>query len=300
MSYLTARVSVCAIAIFLAMGPAYAAQLEVKGAWVRLPPPVVKTAAVYMVLQNHGDTDVAINSIASNTAENAAFHRITKQAGMMHMEPVNIVTVPAHGTVELIPGGMHVMLDGLMRRPKLGDVIHLVLRTSTGDELTVDAPVRASRPVEEPGKQIFLQGMALLKAHHVAKAAARFEQAAKLGNRRAQYQLGLLFARGEGVDRDLSRARELLRKAAMQGHPKAQFYLGQMFAFGDGGEKDNITATMWFWLATTLGDRYARDSLRVMTGKISSAELTEAKRRAKLLWQKMPHDMKIKRRMAMH
>jgi len=175
---------------------------------------------------------------------------------------------------------------------------YMVLRNEGGK---VVAPVRdLHQSVQDPARRFYEQAMDFVKNKQFADAATLFQQASEQGNRRAQYQLGLLYARGDGVQKNLVRARELLHKAAMQGHPKAQFYLGQMYVFGDGGEKDNIKATMWFWLATTLGDRFAKDSLRVMTGKISSHDLTEAKKQARILWRKIPHDMKIKHRMTMH
>jgi len=161
----------------------------------------------------------------------------------------------------------------------------------------LDQNVRAAG---ENGRQSYRQAMNLAGKRDFTGAAGLFRQAADKGNRQAQYQLGLLYARGDGVKKDFSEARKWLRRAAMQGHPKAQFYLGQMYAFGDGGKQDNVKATMWFWLATTLGDRYAKDSLRVLTGKITPRELSEAERLAEALWRKMPHDMKIKRGMAMH
>jgi len=157
----------------------------------------------------------------------------------------------------------------------------------------LNAPVRDTRSAREPAQQLFEKAMDLVGKRDLAGASVLFQQAAEKGNRRAQYQLGLLYARGDGVRKNLIRARELLHKAAMQGHPKAQFYLGQMYLFGDGGEKDNIKATMWFWIATTLGDRFAKDSLRVMSSKISPRELTIAKKRARALWLEIPHDMKI-------
>ncbi len=149
-------------------------------------------------------------------------------------------------------------------------------------------------------QQIYKRAMNLARKKNTADAAMLFRQVGEKGNRRAQYQLGLLYARGDGVQKNLVKARAWLRKAAMQGHPKAQFYLGQMYVFGDGGKKDNVKATTWFWLAKTLGDRFAGDSLKVMIGKDSPRELAEAKERAKVLWRKIPHDMKIKRSPAMH
>jgi len=73
-----------------------------------------------------------------------------------------------------------------------------------------------------------------------------------------------------------------------------------MYYYGDGGDKDYTEATVWFWLATSLGDRYAKEWLRVLTGIISPRQLAEARKRAEGLWKKIPHDMKIKRSMTMH
>ncbi len=48
-----------------------------------------------------------------------------------------------------------------------------------------------------------------------------FREAAKLGHVRAQYNTGLLLARGIGVGQDLVHAHFWLEKAATQGHERA-------------------------------------------------------------------------------
>jgi len=279
--------------------PAYAGVIA-EHAWVRMPPPVADTAAAYMTLRNEGDRDVVVDRISSDVSETSGIHRVLKQGAMMRMSTFRNMAIPAHGFVTLEPGGLHLMLTGLKRELKQGQSVNLVLYFTDGSTTRVVAPVHDPRSVREPASQLYEQAMGLVRKKNIADAVTLFRQASKEGNRRAQYQLGLHYARGDGVRKNLIRARELLHKAAMQGHPKAQFYLGQMYAFGDGGEKDTVKATMWFWLATTLGDRFARDSLRVMTGKISSLELVGAKKRARVLWRKMPHDMKIEHPMTMH
>jgi len=277
------------------------AGVNVEHAWVRMPPPVADTAAAYMTLRNVGDRDVIVDRVSSDVTETAEIHTVLKQGAMMRMSVVNHMSIPAHGVVKLEPGGLHLMLTGLKQELKQGQSVNLAFYFTDGSVLKVVAPVRDLRhPMQEPARRIYVQGMELVKRKQLADAVPFFQQASEQGNRRAQYQLGLLYARGDGVQKNLMKARELLHKAAMQGHPKAQFYLAQMYVFGDGGEKDNIKATMWFWLATTLGDRFSRDSLRVMTGKISPHALAEAKKRAEILWQEMPHDMKIEHRMTMH
>ena len=44
---------------------------------------------------------------------------------------------------------------------------------------------------------------------------------AERGHAEAQYQLGLLYEYGNGVEKDIARAVEYYQKAAEQGHPKA-------------------------------------------------------------------------------
>ncbi|GMQ99203.1 MAG: hypothetical protein BMS9Abin18_0019 [Zetaproteobacteria bacterium] len=281
------------------INPAYAG-VSVEHAWVRIPPPVADTAAAYMTLRNGGDRDVVIVRVSSDVSKTSGIHLMRKQGAVMRMSVVNNITVPAHGFVELEPGGMHLMLTGLKRVLKQGQRVNLALHFTNGKTVEIVAPVRGPGSIQEPASQIYKQAMSLVRKENTTDAATLFQQAAEKGNRRAQYQLGLLYARGDGVQKNLVKAREWLRKAAMQGHPKAQFYLGQMYVFGDGGEKDNVKATTWFWLAKTLGDRFAGDSLQVMSGKVSPLELAEAEKRAKALWQKMPHDMKIEHSAAMH
>jgi len=297
------RIVVCLIVCTVALGcvdSAYAG-VRVEHAWVRVPPPVADTAAAYMTLYNEGDKDVIVARVSSDVSGTSGIHVIQRQGAVMRMSAVGKMTIPAHGSVKLEPGGMHVMLTaGLNRVLKQGQTVRIVLYFTDGDTLKLDAPVRDPQVAQEPAQPLYEQAMDLARKKKIMDAATLFQKAGEQGNRRAQYQLGLLYARGDGVPKNLIRARELLHKAAMQGHPKAQFHLGQMYAFGDGGEKDNMKATMWFWLATTLGDRYARDSLRVMTGKISPIELVEAKKRAGVIWKKIPHDMKIKHAMTMH
>ena len=67
-----------------------------------------------------------------------------------------------------------------------------------------------------------------------AEAVSWFRKAAEQGHAGAQYNLGLKYARGEGVPKDDAEAVSWYRKAAEQGHAGAQFNLGLMYARGEG------------------------------------------------------------------
>ena len=61
-----------------------------------------------------------------------------------------------------------------------------------------------------------------------------FRQAAEQGHASAQFNLGLMYATGEGVPEDDAEAVRWYRMAAEQGHAGAQFNLGLMYATGGG------------------------------------------------------------------
>ena len=57
-------------------------------------------------------------------------------------------------------------------------------------------------------------------------------KAAEKGDVKAQYNLGVLYHTGKGVDKDYAQAALWYRKAAEQGNGKAQFYLGNLYQSG--------------------------------------------------------------------
>jgi len=123
------------------------------------------------------------------------------------------------------------------------------------------------------------------------------QAAAEKGERLAQYRLGLIYARGAtNLKQDYQKAHELLLKASMQGVPMAQYHLGEMYVWGDGVEVDYQEATVWFWLATSLGDRYSQKRLRAINTRISPQALADAKVRVEKLWKEIPHDLKIEKK----
>jgi TPR repeat protein len=61
---------------------------------------------------------------------------------------------------------------------------------------------------------------------------------AERGNARAQYNLGLCYKNGEGVEKDYVEAVKWFRKAAEQGHAGSQFMLGARYYYGEGVEKN--------------------------------------------------------------
>ena len=77
-------------------------------------------------------------------------------------------------------------------------------------------------------------------------------QLAEQGNAMAQFNLGWMYAFGEGISEDDREAVKWYTLAAEQGYVSAQFYLGGMYYYGEGVLKDNVYAYVWWNIASSL------------------------------------------------
>jgi TPR repeat protein len=84
---------------------------------------------------------------------------------------------------------------------------------------------------------------------------------AEMGNAAAQYRIGLMYRRGQGVLQDYDEAAKWFEKAARQGNAKAQHSLGNSYSEGQGVPVDHTMAVMWFRKAANRGNADSQHSL---------------------------------------
>ena len=87
---------------------------------------------------------------------------------------------------------------------------------------------------------------------------------AEAGNAIAQFNLGVMYASGQGVPQDDAEAVRWYQLAADQGHAKAQNNLGIMYANGTGIPQDDAEAVRWLQLAADQGYAPAQTNLRLI------------------------------------
>ena len=118
-----------------------ASTLQVKTPWIREAPPTATVLAAYMVLNNAADAQCLITHIESPDFRDARIHRTVVEDGVAKMLPVEQLQVPAHGSITLEPGGLHLMLFDPLRSLQEGDTVTLVIHEGNGNSVTVQAPV---------------------------------------------------------------------------------------------------------------------------------------------------------------
>ena len=107
------------------------------------------------------------------------------------------------------------------------------------------------------------------------------EAKAKQGDAGAQYNLGLMYANGQGVVKNEVEAVKWYRKAADQGNAKAQHNLGVCYAFGQGVVKDEIEGYKWFLLAGAQGGEQAKKCILISERAMTPAQRAEGQRLAR-------------------
>ena len=81
---------------------------------------------------------------------------------------------------------------------------------------------------------------------------------AEEGNPKAQFHLGQMYAKGNGVPHNDEEAANLYKQAAEGGNTLAQFILGLWYEDGRGVPKDKGEAVKWFYKASQQGSDLAR------------------------------------------
>jgi TPR repeat protein len=97
-----------------------------------------------------------------------------------------------------------------------------------------------------------------------ATALREWQPLAKQGHAAAQYNIGLLYANGQGVPKDDAQARQWFEKAAVQGHAAAQVNLGSLYDYGRGVPQDFKMAVRWYRRSANQGNDLAQRRLGLL------------------------------------
>lgn len=124
------------------VAPALATSLTAEHAWLRSPPPGATMLAGYARLTNSGNEPLRIVGARSVAFGDVQLHETIEQEGVSRMRPVEQLTIAPGQTVELQPGGLHLMLMQPRRKLGLGDSVLVDLLTADGDPLPILLNVR--------------------------------------------------------------------------------------------------------------------------------------------------------------
>lgn len=127
--------------------------------WARTSPMETSLGAVYMTVSSQDGDELTDVSVDSSIAAMAQIHEMVMApsdtsmpmtsdapAGEMVMQEVDSVVIDAGGSVNLEPGGYHIMLMDLAQPLELGAKFDVTLTFAKAGKITVTAEVRDESP----------------------------------------------------------------------------------------------------------------------------------------------------------
>lgn len=137
---MTRSLMISAMLLLAACGQEGAPEIELERAWAR---PTVGAApgAVYVTIDNKGSSPDRLTGAFTDHAAMAMVHQNEVIDGVARMRMAGEINIPAGDRVEMVPGGTHVMLEGLRAPLKTGDSFSLVLRFKESGDQTVKVAV---------------------------------------------------------------------------------------------------------------------------------------------------------------
>jgi periplasmic copper chaperone A len=116
-----------------------AGKIRVDKPWARAS--AGTTGAVYLTVRNEGDMPDKLVGASTPAAGKAELHTMIMDGNVMRMRGAGAIDVVPHGTVELKPGGLHLMLMELKAPLKQGETFPLTLKFDKAGDVLVNVGV---------------------------------------------------------------------------------------------------------------------------------------------------------------
>ncbi|WP_343560018.1 copper chaperone PCu(A)C [Kiloniella sp. b19] len=126
-----------------------AGDLSIKQPWARATIGLVKNGAAFLRIENKGGDADRLVAVESDKADRVELHTHLMADGVMQMRQVEGgIPVNAGETVELKPGGYHIMFLGLKEPLKEGESFPLKLMFEKNGSTTVEVRVQSGTALE--------------------------------------------------------------------------------------------------------------------------------------------------------
>jgi copper(I)-binding protein len=128
--------------------PAHVGDLDITAGAIKAMTPGQPVGGGYVTIVNRGGADDRLVSVSVTTgAARVELHEMSMQNDVMIMRKLpDGVALPAGQTVEMKPGGLHMMLMGVTAPYKPGDIVHATLTFDKAGSVEIDIPVVDMRP----------------------------------------------------------------------------------------------------------------------------------------------------------
>ena len=120
--------------------------LTISGGWLKAMLPGQPTGGGYLTIANKGQAPDRLVAVSTPAAAKAEIHEMKVENDVMTMRPVEGgLEIPAGGSVELKPGGLHLMFMKVAAPFEKGATVPVTLEFEKAGKVELALPVRAAR-----------------------------------------------------------------------------------------------------------------------------------------------------------
>lgn len=94
----------------------FAADISVKDVYIKQTPPNATNTAIFMKIYNTSHKDLALYKVETNLSNTAELHNNLREKNKMMMIQVPKILIKANSSIELKPGGYHIMVLNLKNK----------------------------------------------------------------------------------------------------------------------------------------------------------------------------------------
>jgi periplasmic copper chaperone A len=116
--------------------------INVHNAWAKPTLGNSKIGAVYLYIINKGDKTKYLESAETDKSQITEIHKTVSEKGVSTMIKVDKLAIPEKSTIEMKPGGLHIMLMKLNEALKTGDKFKIILNFSDNCHVEQEVTVK--------------------------------------------------------------------------------------------------------------------------------------------------------------
>jgi copper(I)-binding protein len=137
------RAILLCLGMILFLGACASKELSVKEPWARSGT-TGGNSAVYMIIDNPTDEDEILLNATSDVADSVELHmsKMSEDNSMMMMQRKENIPIPSGASVELKPGGLHIMLIDLNHDLMAGETFSVALQFQNAGEIMIEVPIQ--------------------------------------------------------------------------------------------------------------------------------------------------------------
>ena len=137
------RAILLCLGMILFLGACVSKELSVKKPWARSGT-TGGNSAVYMIIDNPTDDDEILLNATSDVADSVELHmsKMSEDNSMMMMQRQENIPIPSGASVELEPGGLHIMLIDLNHDLVAGETFSVALQFQNAGEIMIEVPIQ--------------------------------------------------------------------------------------------------------------------------------------------------------------